>query len=236
VRCAGRIAAQPPFQRGLEACATAAAQAGFVDVFQQDFRPALEHGAQRAARLEMAGQHLVGEADGVIDAEPLGWPACQRRAGFDERGHFRHALQRHVRDRATIDEQRRTLLAHARAGAVIDKDLTVGPRFTPVDLQRLAQGFQNRRVAEHAVGDVVGNPHAVATARGRGKEVIELDHAMHLGQGQSQRFGDVIAHRRGDAAELGFNAAQDLHQLQRAAAMVIEDQVDLAVVLHGGFP
>jgi hypothetical protein len=68
------------------------------------------------------------------------------------------------RQRPAIDQQRRPLIAHAGARGGIDADQPVLGNLAPFDPQLVAQAIQQFDAAQHAVGDVVREEHAI-TAR-----------------------------------------------------------------------
>jgi hypothetical protein len=104
-------------------------------------------------------------ADVVVDLEVFGGPQLERALLADQFGDLVDAPVAELADGAAIDEHRRALVAQAGAGGGGDADQAVLGQVAGLDPQLAAQGVQQLGVAEHAVGDVVGEQHPVAADR-----------------------------------------------------------------------
>ena len=243
------IAASLPFQAGGEAGAAAAAQVGALDLVEHGNRPA--HAARQAfapgthvgghqpfvrrpgaggkqclARLEVGGEQDVGAPDVVLDLEELGRPVGQRHLVADQFGNLVDARLGQPGNRQVIDQQGRPLVAHAGTRRLADADQAILGHLAALDPQAGAQALHQRPVAEHAVGDVVGEQHAILAARLGVKKGIEAGDTLDLGARHAQRgLQAVDGLRRNPVAGL-LNFAQDLHHAGGIPVIPGNDAID----------
>ena len=88
-----------------------------------------------------------------------------------------------MRDGAIVDQQRRALIAHAGTGSGADTDQAVFGDLARLQPQQLAHLIHQGLAAQHAVGDVVGEQHAVFAVRLQVQERVERGHAFDAGAG-----------------------------------------------------
>ena len=99
-----------------------------------------------------------------------------------------------------------------------DADETVGGEPSRLDPHPLAHPAQQVRGAAHAVGDVVGEQHAVDAGGRERQEVVELGDAAHLRQRQAEPLRDEFERRRRQVVAALLDLAQHLHQSRRLRA------------------
>ena len=232
---AGRLAAQFPLQAGREACAAAAAQVAEFDLGQHRFAAAPTGCGQRntGAAGGGLGQQHVGAANLVVDFEPCRRPAGHRHAGENQRGHLRHAGGVHARDDlVVVDQQRRALAAQTGARGALHSDQPVGAQPARHDAQAPAQVGHQRLAAEHAVGDVVAEQHAVGTHRLGVQEAVETGHAFDLGKAPAEPGGQLTEIVSRQPAVQRLQLAQHLHQRVRIATVARHQRLHIGQRQH----
>jgi hypothetical protein len=176
-------------------------------------------------------------ADVVVDGEPWRGPLQYRHLGADQLGHLRHPRCVEPCDHmAVVDEQRRTLVAQARARGAVHAHQAVGADLAGRYAQPSAQISHQGHAAQHAVGDVVAEQHAVAAHRPGVKKAVEAGHTFHVGQGQLQFAGDYTEQVPRQPAHLLLRLTQDLNQRMRVAPVAGEHLVQgLVLEAHSDF-
>ena len=120
------------------------------------------------------------------------------------------------------------VVAQADRRGAVEADEAVLRDLAGLDPQPLAHLAQPVRRAAHAVGDVVGEQHAVG-ARPLGiEERIERHHAPHAGDRHGEFGSDALERHGRQEAEWLLGVAQHLQQLRRFASPGPQR------VLHGG--
>ena len=165
----------------------------------------------------------VGAADVVLDAEKIGRPLGKWNVAADQIANLVDPAGSHAGDRPVVDEERRSLVAHPRAGGEVDADRAVGRNFAALQLQALQHVLEQRETAEHAVRDVVGKQDAVPAAGLVVEERVELDHAVDLGRRDAQTRCDRVGGIGRNPVELLLNLAQDLQQKRGVPAAMVKN-------------
>ncbi len=140
-------------------------------------------------------------------------PLGQRHLAADEIAHFVHARRGEPRDRAAVDEERRPLVAKARARGRVHAHQPVLGNLALLDPEVAAQAIEQREAPQHAVGDVVAEEDAVEPARPDREERIERRDAQDLGPWQVEACLDAVDRLRRDPAAFLLDFAQHLQQL-----------------------
>ena len=136
-----------------------------------------------------------------------------------------------------VDQQGRALVAQAGTRGGGHADTAIRTHDAGLQLEPRAQCLQQGLAAQHAVSDVVAEQHAVLAYRLRVQETVKTGHALHMGQWQMQRFGDLAQGRARDPVLLCLHFAQHLHQAVWRLLMAREKRIKpgMGVTHKGGF-
>jgi hypothetical protein len=192
--------AVPPLPAGGKTGASAPAQTGLLHLLQHAFLIHRLRRRERLSRSESAPKQHVAAPHLVIHPEEFGRPIVHGNLFAHQADHFGDALPRYARDRTTVDQQGRALVAHAGTRGDIHKQQAVLGNPAGFDPQLAAQFSHQLRAALHAVGYVVGKQNPVSAAASFGKEGIKADDAAHLGQRQLQFARNERQHCQGKFA------------------------------------
>ena len=173
---ARRVAAAFPFHSRRESGAAAPAQVRALHFVEQALAAERDRRVERAARRERSAEQRAGPADIVLDAKEGIGPARERNSRADQVDDLVDPPLGQPRDRDIVDQHRRPLIAHAGAGGEIDADETVRRDLAALDVELIAEAFEQGEAAQHPVGDVVGDQHAIerrAACRKRRNRIAE---------------------------------------------------------------
>ena len=165
----------PPRPRRLECLISSSVASGFA---------ALNGGAQGSAGLQRVVEQDVGAADVVVDGEQLARPLRHRQFLQHQFGDLVEPFAAQARNRPAVRQQRRTLVAQAGAGGGVDRNQAVLGDMAALRPQFVAQVGEQILVAQHAVGDVVGEQQPVLAGRFGMQEAVEADDAFDAGARQ----------------------------------------------------
>ena len=129
-------------------------------------------------------------------------------------------------DGLAIDQHRRALVAQAGAGRGGDADQPVFRHLAGLDPQLAAQGIEQLGVAEHAVGDVVGEQHPVAAHRAGVEKTVEAGDALDPGAGDVEPRRDAGQDRGRQPAGDVLGVDEDLQQAGRIVPVSLQDAVE----------
>ena len=237
-RGAWGIAAGLPLQAGGEAGAAAAAQIGRLisSSVARDPEAAVPMDSRRE-RASAAGSVRAPRSMAARSASPgcSAWPkrmsarrmlssmvnSSEGQSSSGRCSRIRpaisiQALAGDARDGPTVDQQAGPLVTQAGAGGEVDGDQTLLGQVSPLHPEPGAQVFQQILVAAHAVGDVVGEQHAVAAHRPQVKKTVKPRHpldsrARHVeaagqsGQRRGRRSSRELPEPRAGSAPAGWH-------------------------------
>jgi hypothetical protein len=183
----------------------------------------------RRPRASPAGQQHVEQgiaaADVVLDRKYSPGQSSSGTCRPDQFADAVDALGRHAGHRPAVDQQRRPLVAHAGAGSRIDADQPVLGNLAALDPQPVAQAIHQLDAAQHAVGDVVREEHAIATDRLQVEKRVKTGDPLDARARQPDRPGDRGQRRRRQVAQRFLRLAQNLHQHSRVTAVTVDDRL-----------
>ena len=151
---ARRVAGAFQLSGGRETRAAAAAQVRPLHLVHHALPSTGDGGVEGDARLERRQQGLA-TTNVVVDLEERGRPFPERRADLDEFADLVDPPRRQPRNGEIVDQHRRALVAHPGAGGHVDAHRAISRDLSAPQLQALEHVVEQRRVAEHPVGDVV---------------------------------------------------------------------------------
>ncbi len=242
-----RVPACLPLDAGREARAAAAAQVRALDLLERRdralrradvcFAPralvgrtlgpatgaALQRRADRIAGLQRMAKQDVRPAHVVLHDEELRGPLRERRAGEDQLADLFDALAGQRRNRAPVDEERGSLVAHAGARRPADADEPVLGHLAGLDPEPVAHRLHQALAASHPIGDVVGEQHPVGALRVDDQERVEARHTRHPRVRDAQQPRDQRERGTRQAAELLLDLAQHLHEARRVVSPMRQD-------------
>jgi hypothetical protein len=161
---ARRLGTELPLLRGHESGAAPTPQVGQFHLLHQAGDTAGQRRGDGRAGWRALGQQDVGAPNVVVDPRPLRWPLAGGHARFDQPGHLLHPSAIEAgNDLRVVDQQGRTLVAQAGAGAEVDADSPVLTHPAAFDAQQSAELRHPVRAAQHAIRDVVAEEHPVFT-------------------------------------------------------------------------
>ncbi|SBT05622.1 hypothetical protein ACCAA_260010 [Candidatus Accumulibacter aalborgensis] len=221
---AGRPACRLPFDVRGKPRAAAAAQVGDLHFRQHRIGTACNGRLQCFSRWRLGSQHRVAAPDVVFDDKILARPVGQRGLRPDQFADTVDPFGRHAGQRLAIDQQRRPLIAHAGAGRRIDADQPVFGDLATFDPQPVAQAIHQLDAAQHAVGDVVREQHAVAPNGGQMKKRVKACNAFDARARQIERPRDDRQRGGRQIAQGILHRAQDLEQKAGVTTMTVDDR------------
>ena len=246
-REAGRVPARLPLDAGREARAAAAAQVRALDFLERRDRAlcgtdvglaprtlvgrvlgpasgaALQRRADRIAGLQRMAEQDVRTAYVVPHEEELLGPFGERRAGEDQLADLLDALAGQGWNRAPVDEQRGSLVAHPRARGPTDADEPVLGHLAGLDPEPVAHRLYQALATGHPVGDVVGEQHSVSAVRIDDQERVEARDTSDPRVRDAQQPRDQRERGTRQAAELLLDLAQHLHEAGRVVSPMRQD-------------
>ena len=212
---ARRVAGGFPFEPGGETRAAAPAQVGALHFVEQALAADGDRRVERAAGRHRRLQQRAGAPDIVLDVEKLGRPVVERRARLDQLGDRVDSRFAETRHGEVVDQHRRPLVAHAGARGQIDADEAVGGHLAALDAETAEQTFEQRLIALHPVGDVVGDKQPIGAAGLVIEEGVERHHAFDAVDGNLQPLRNFALGLARKPAQRGLRFAHDLHQVER---------------------
>jgi acyl dehydratase len=210
---------------GGKAGATAPAQVGAFHFGEHGLGTARERRAQRLAGRPSRRQQGIAPPDMVLDQKILARPVVERHLRPNEFAEAIDTLGRQAGDRPAIDQQRRPLITQAGAGRRIDAEQPILGNLAPFDPQLVAQAVEQFDAAQHTVGDVVREQHAI-TADGRQMQKrIEAGNAFDARSRQVDRARNRGQRRRRQVAQKLLRRPQNLYELQRIMLVGVEQRL-----------